>query len=94
MSKKLLIDTSSADETRIALTDSGKLDDFEIETTKKNDFEYDIKNTFRSVGTRLSHYIYKKFGNGKLNSDTIRIKLHGSAGQSLGAFLLKGIKLI
>ena len=65
-----------------------------IQITKQNDFEYDIKNTFRSVGTRLSHYIYKKFGNEKLNPDTIKIKLRGSAGQSLGAFLTKGIKLI
>ena len=65
-----------------------------IQVTKQNDFEYDIKNTFRSVGTRLSHYIYKKFGNEKLNPDTIKIKLRGSAGQSLGGFLMKGIKLI
>ncbi len=65
-----------------------------IQVTKQNDFEYDIKNTFRSVGTRLSHYIYKKFGNEKLNPDTIKIKLSGSAGQSLGGFLMKGIKLI
>ena len=65
-----------------------------IEPKLKNSFEYEIKNTFRSVGTRLSHYIYKKFGDGKLTEDTINIKLKGSAGQSLGAFLSKGIKLI
>ncbi len=65
-----------------------------IEITKKNEFEYNIKNTFRSVGTRLSHYVYKKFGNKKLKPDTINIKLKGSAGQSLGAFLTSGIKLI
>ena len=57
-------------------------------------FEYDIENTFRSVGTRLSHYVYKKFGNQKLKDETINIKLKGSAGQSLGAFLTKGIKII
>ncbi len=65
-----------------------------IETQKINNYEYDIENTFRSVGTRLSHYVYKKFGNKKLKSNTINIKLKGSAGQSLGAFLTKGIKLI
>jgi len=65
-----------------------------INQKEKNYFEYSIKNTFRSVGTRLSHYIYKKFGDGKINKDTINIKLIGSAGQSLGAFLTKGIKLI
>ena len=65
-----------------------------IQITKQNNFEYEVKNTFRSVGTRISHYIYKKFGNDKLNPDTIKIKLVGTAGQSLGAFLTKGIKLI
>jgi glutamate synthase (NADPH/NADH) large chain len=46
------------------------------------------------VGTRLSHYVYKKFLNQKLKPDTISIKLNGSAGQSLGAFLTSGIKLL
>ena len=61
---------------------------------KKSTFEYEIENTCRSVGTRLSHYIYKKFGNNKLKEDSLTIKLNGSAGQSLGAFLAKGIKLV
>ena len=42
MSKKILIDASSDDEIRIALTDSGKLDDFEIETNKKNAVKGDV----------------------------------------------------
>ena len=57
-----------------------------INTLNKNNFEYEIENTFRSVGTRLSHHVYKKFGNEKLNDETINIKLTGSAGQSLGFF--------
>ena len=65
-----------------------------INGKEKTFFEYEVKNTFRSVGTRLSHYVYKKFGNNKLESEVINIKLYGSAGQSLGAFLAKGIKLI
>ena len=36
MSKKILIDSSSDEATRIALVDNNKLDDFEIEQTKKN----------------------------------------------------------
>ena len=64
-----------------------------INTSQKNNFEYEIENTSRSVGTRLSHHIYKKYGNEKLNDETINIKLKGSAGQSLGAFLTKGISL-
>ena len=35
MSKKILIDTSNPNETRVAATDEGKLDDFEIESNKK-----------------------------------------------------------
>jgi glutamate synthase (NADPH/NADH) large chain len=65
-----------------------------INQKEKNYFEYYTKNTYRSVGTRLSHYIYKKFGNNQLNEETVNIKLIGSAGQSLGAFLTKGIKLV
>ncbi len=65
-----------------------------INTTDKSNYSYTVENTFRSVGTRLSHYVYKKFGNNKLNDDTININLKGSAGQSLGAFLTKGISLI
>ena len=64
-----------------------------INNPGKNNFEYEIENTFRSVGTRLSHHVYKKYGNEKLNDETINIKLSGSAGQSLGAFLTKGICL-
>ena len=64
-----------------------------IKRENKNIFEFEIENTSRSVGTRLSHHVYKKFGNNKLDDDTINIHLKGSAGQSLGAFLTKGISL-
>ena len=64
-----------------------------INPLEQNKYEYEIENTSRSVGTRLSHYVYKKYGNEKLNDGTINIKLTGSAGQSLGAFLTKGITL-
>tara|TARA_Y100000590_G_scaffold398621_1_gene481179 strand:+ start:2471 stop:6970 length:4500 start_codon:yes stop_codon:yes gene_type:complete len=67
----------------------------------KNDFEkknkinskYEIKNVDRAVGTRLSHYIYKKIGNNKIDKNSIVINLFGSAGQSLGAFGIEGLKL-
>ncbi len=64
-----------------------------IDINKENNFKYEIENTYRSVGTRISHHIYKKFGNDKLKDNTINIKLTGSAGQSLGAFLTKGVCL-
>ena len=35
MSKKILIDTSNGEETRVAVTENGKLDNFEIESNKK-----------------------------------------------------------
>ena len=51
-----------------------------------------VKNTDRAVGTKLSHYIHKKF-DGNLPSNVLNLKLTGSAGQSLGAFLDKSIKI-
>jgi len=42
MSKNILIDTSIADETRVAVTENGKLDDFEIESNKKNAIKGDV----------------------------------------------------
>ena len=63
---------------------------------QKNKFtsKYSIKNVHRAVGTRLSHYIYKKFGNKKIDKNSFIINLIGSAGQSLGAFGIRGLKLI
>ena len=61
--------------------------------TKNIYAKYNIKNTHRAVGTRLSHYIYKEFGDKKLKDNSIEIELSGSAGQSLGAFCVKGLKL-
>mgnify|MGYP000170915891 FL=1 len=59
----------------------------------KLESSYEIKNTHRAVGTRLSHYIFKKFGKEGIKENTVEINLSGSAGQSLGAFGIKGLKL-
>jgi len=59
----------------------------------KIETSYQIKNIHRAVGTRLSHYIYQKIGKGKIDKNSIIINLSGSAGQSLGAFSIKGLKL-
>jgi len=59
----------------------------------KLESSYEIKNTHRAVGTRLSHYIFKKFGKEDIKENTVEINLSGSAGQSLGAFGIKGLKL-
>ena len=53
----------------------------------------EIINTNRTVGTILSHEIAKKWGEDLLPDDTIHFKFNGSAGQSFGAFLAKGVTL-
>ena len=55
--------------------------------------ELPIFNTNRTVGTMLSHNVVKIWGERSLPIDTIHIKFEGSAGQSFGAFLAKGITL-
>ena len=53
--------------------------------------DYAIKNTDRAVGTMLSGMIAEKYGEEALPENTINIKFKGSAGQSFGAFLVKGV---
>jgi glutamate synthase (NADPH) large chain len=62
-----------------------------IKTIEK---EFVIKNTNRTVGTRISHYLFKRYGNNNLDNDFLTLKFKGSAGQSFGAFGAKGLKLI
>ena len=52
-----------------------------------------IQNTDRSFGAMLSGEIAKKFGHKGLNEDSIIINLSGTAGQSFGTFLSKGVTL-
>tara|TARA_B100000029_G_scaffold457745_1_gene486722 strand:+ start:8 stop:1138 length:1131 start_codon:yes stop_codon:yes gene_type:complete len=56
--------------------------------------EYEIQNTNRAVGTRISYYLYKKYGEEKIEKEIIKLKFKGSAGQSFGAFGIKGLKLV
>ena len=53
--------------------------------------DYAIKNTDRAVGTMLSGVIAKKYGEMGLHDNTINVKFKGAAGQSFGAFLMRGI---
>ena len=63
-----------------------------LKENEKVSLKYNVKNTDRTVGTKLSHYIFKKFGeNSPIN--ILNLNLIGSAGQSLGAFLSKSIKI-
>ncbi|GIT88220.1 glutamate synthase large subunit [Roseobacter sp. OBYS 0001] len=65
-----------------------------LEDGEKMQLSYAIQNTHRTVGTRTSSHIVKKFGmRNSLQPDHLTVKLSGSAGQSLGAFAAPGLKL-
>ena len=55
--------------------------------------ERTIRNVNRTVGTMLSGEVAKRYGHTGLPEDTIAVSLKGVAGQSLGAFLARGISL-
>ena len=65
-----------------------------IDKKEKINQEFEIQNTDRAVGTRISYHLYKKFGNNNLDENSIKLNFKGSAGQSFGAFAIKGLKLI
>jgi glutamate synthase (NADPH/NADH) large chain len=60
---------------------------------EKKQLAYSIRNTQRAIGTRLSSMITRRFGMTGLKPGHITARLRGSAGQSLGAFLVQGIRL-
>jgi glutamate synthase (NADPH/NADH) large chain/glutamate synthase (ferredoxin) len=64
-----------------------------LQTRKKIQLSYKVKNVHRSVGTQLSGEIAYRYGDEGLPDGTINIRLEGSAGQSLGAFLVQGVNL-
>ncbi|WP_299749385.1 glutamate synthase large subunit [uncultured Tateyamaria sp.] len=65
-----------------------------LEDGEKMQLQYAVQNTHRTVGTRTSSHIVRKFGmRNTLQPDHLTVKLNGSAGQSLGAFAAPGLKL-
>src|SRR5690606_11949904 len=52
-----------------------------------------VRNVNRTVGTMLGHEVTRRHGGSGLPDDTIVVDLHGSAGQSFGAFLPRGVTL-
>ena len=65
-----------------------------FEEGEKMQLSYAVRNTHRTVGTRAASHIVKKFGmNNTLQADHLTVKLAGSAGQSLGAFSVRGMKI-
>jgi glutamate synthase (NADPH/NADH) large chain len=64
-----------------------------LESGKKVVIETTIRNANRTCGTILSHEVAKRYGHAGLPDGTITVKLKGTAGQSFGAFLAKGITM-
>ncbi len=64
-----------------------------IERGEKVRIDLPIRNLNRTVGTMLSSKVAEKYGHAGLPDDTIHVALTGSAGQSFGAFLARGITL-
>ncbi|MDX0172985.1 glutamate synthase subunit alpha, partial [Sinorhizobium meliloti] len=62
-----------------------------LETKVPVAFEAAIKNVDRSAGAMLSGALAKRWGHKGLKDDTIHVTLKGTAGQSFGAFLARGI---
>jgi glutamate synthase domain-containing protein 3 len=64
-----------------------------LERREKVTIEMPIRNINRTVGTMLSWHVARRYGHEGLPDDTIHVRLAGSAGQSFGAFLARGVRL-
>jgi glutamate synthase (NADPH) large chain len=64
-----------------------------VESGERTEIEMPIRNVHRTVGAMLSGNIARRHGSKGLAEDTIRVRFSGSAGQSFGAFLAKGVSL-
>jgi glutamate synthase (NADPH) large chain len=64
-----------------------------LETLTPVEVRLPVSNIHRTIGTLLSGEIARRYGSVGLPDDTMRLQLTGSAGQSLGAFLAKGVTL-
>jgi len=64
-----------------------------LEKGQKVHIETPVINVNRTVGTMLSGEVARRYGHAGLPDDTIHVKLTGTAGQSFGAFLAKGVTL-
>jgi len=64
-----------------------------LKAGEKMQLAYNVRNVHRAVGTRLSALITRRYGMNALPSGQITVRLRGSAGQSLGAFSVRGLRL-
>ena len=72
------------------IADAGQL----FNRGEKTHLTYSVENTHRAVGTRTSSQIYQNFGAEGLPDGQLTVRLRGSAGQSLGAFGMQGLRII
>jgi glutamate synthase (NADPH/NADH) large chain len=64
-----------------------------LEAGEKMQLAYNVRNTQRAIGAKLSSAITRRFGMDGLEPGQVTVRLRGTAGQSLGAFAVQGIKL-
>ena len=64
-----------------------------LRARQKVRIDLDIKNSNRAVGAMLSGRIARAYGHAGLPDDTIRIRARGTAGQSFGAWLARGVTI-
>ena len=72
------------------IRDAGPL----FDVGEKMQLAYTIQNTHRSIGARLSSHITRKFGMAGLQPGHLTLSLAGTAGQSLGAFAVQGMRIV
>ena len=60
---------------------------------EKMQLHYTVRNTHRAIGTKLSSKIVRKYGMAGLAPAHVSVSLLGTAGQSLGAFAVQGLRL-
>ncbi len=64
-----------------------------FEHGEKMQLTYTVRNTHRAIGTKISSKITRRFGMKGLQPGHLTARLRGSAGQSLGAFAVQGLRL-
>ncbi|HEV7489334.1 MAG TPA: glutamate synthase large subunit, partial [Rhodanobacteraceae bacterium] len=66
---------------------------FAVEHGRGGEFRYDVRNTDRAIGARLSGEVARRHGDLGMSDAPILLKLNGSAGQSLGAWNAGGVHI-
>jgi glutamate synthase (NADPH/NADH) large chain len=64
-----------------------------FESGEKRQLDFAVRNTHRAIGARASAHVVRRYGMRGLPEGRLTVRLRGSCGQSLGAFLVQGIAL-